>query len=153
MLFRSASCCSIFKVLSSPSELSLFLSEQLIYYSMLFSVCQEVFQKFFRTFFFRSFLSFGLLRPLGRFWLTLILYHIFCGLSRGFAKVFQKIFSGLPPHRLAHHITPASGGSSKKCTKIEQNLWQKSSELFIDFREALNYNRSSSEPKGGGEER
>ena len=56
--------------------------------------------------FFKSFLSFfeltcyfrfGLLRPFSRFWLTLILYHIFNRLSRGFAKVFSDFFQ--PPAR------------------------------------------------------
>ena len=44
----------------------------------------------------KSFLSFFELScffRLGRFWLTLILYHIFGRLSRGFAKVFLDFFS------------------------------------------------------------
>ena len=47
--------------------------------------------------FFRTLLlfRFGLLRPFGRFWLTLILYHIFRRLSRSFAKVFSD-FLNLP---------------------------------------------------------
>jgi hypothetical protein len=40
----------------------------------------------------------------------------------------------------------------KKCTKLEINLCQQSSELLIDFRKVLNYNidkTKSSKPKGG----
>ena len=98
--FLSISCCSIFKdhscqgILSFPFAVT---HTRLIYYIISWSVCQEVLQKFFKFFRTRLLFRFGLLRPFGRFWLTLILYHIFDRLSRGFAKVFSDFFQ--PPAR------------------------------------------------------
>ena len=47
---------------------------------------------------------FGLIRPFGRFWLTLILYHIFCRLSRGFRKFFSLFSNPLGGTRLADSL-------------------------------------------------
>ena len=98
--FLSISCCSIFKDHSCQALSACSVTHtRLIYYIISWSVCQEVLQKFFGIFFFCSFLSFGLLRLFGRFWLTLILYHIFNRLSRGFQKFFY--FFQPPARRLS----------------------------------------------------
>ena len=95
--FLSISCCSIFKDHSyQVFLLILSLTRDLYIISYLEALVKGV-SKVFKFFSNSLAFRFGLLRPFGRFWLTLILYHIFDRLSRSFAKVFSDFFQ--PPAR------------------------------------------------------
>ena len=90
--FLSISCCSIFKDHSyQVFLLILSLTRDLYIISYLEAFVKRFFKRFLSFFKLSCFFRFG------RFWLTLILYHIFDCLSRGFAKVFSGFFQ--PPAR------------------------------------------------------
>ena len=97
--FLSISCCSIFKDHSyQVFLLILSLTRDLYIISYLEALVKgfcESFLSFFRT---------RLLFNFGRFWLTLILYHIFNRLSRGFVKVFWTFLNPLGFLRLADSL-------------------------------------------------
>jgi len=84
LLCTSIFCCSIVKVqFRSP-----FRGEP-VYYITTFSLCQEVFQNFFK--FFSTFFQ-ALVVTVASLAATSLLYHIRFALSRGFSKVFWIFF-------------------------------------------------------------
>ena len=85
--FLSISCCSIFKDHSYQVFLLILSLTRDLY---IISYLEAFVKRFFKSFlFFSNSLAFRL----GRFWLTLILYHIFNRLSRGFQKFFRAFFN------------------------------------------------------------